>query len=152
DGAALVGVFHQAQQLFVARLTQFHFEHQAAAGLYIVLLELLDRLAGEPVAQHILFSHQLLDEWFPFVVLVCRNSRRPADDKRGPRFIDENGIDFIDDRIEIAALYLLFARRGHTVVAQIVEAELAVGAVRDVHRVLLAADVWFLIVLNATDR
>ncbi len=83
---------------------------------------------------------------------MCGNRCRPADDERRPRFVDQDGIDFIDDRVGIAALDLLFARRGHAVVAQIIETELAVRAVGDVHRVLLATHIGFLIVLNAANR
>ena len=43
--------------------------------------------------------------------------------------------------IVISALDLLLARGGHAVVAQIIETELAIRAVGDVHRVLLAADI-----------
>src|SRR5580765_890745 len=42
DGAAFVWIFHQAQKLFVARLTEFYFEHETAAGLHITLLKFLD--------------------------------------------------------------------------------------------------------------
>ena len=132
-------------------MTEFDFEHQAAADLYIILLELLDGLAGEAVAKHVLLSHQLLDERFPFVVLMSRNCCRPADDEGRAGFVDENGIDLIDDGVTIATLHLLFARGGHAIVTQVIETELAVCSVGDVHRVLLAPDVRFLIVLNAAD-
>ena len=52
----------------------------------------------------------------------------------------------------ITALDLLLARGCHSVIAQIIETELAVCSVSDVATVLLTADVRFLIVLNATDR
>ena len=54
-----------------------------------------------------------------------RNRGRPADDQRRARFIDQDGIHFVDDREIVAALDLLLARRGHAVVAQIIETELA---------------------------
>src|SRR6476660_7355352 len=152
DGAALVRVFHHAQKLLIARLTEFHLEHQTTGGLDFALLKFLDRFARYAVAKHVLLPHQLLDQRLPFVVLMCGNRRRPADDERRARFIDQDGIDFIDNRVVITPLDLLFARRGHAVVAQIIETELAVRAVRDVHRVLLAARIWFLIMLNAANR
>src|SRR4029434_4136378 len=96
DGAALVWVFHHAQKLFVARLTKFHLEHETTARLDLALLKFLDGVARYAVAKHILLSDQLLDKGFPFVVLMCGNRRRTADDERRPRFIDQNGIDFID--------------------------------------------------------
>ena len=79
------------------------------------------------------------------------NRRRPADDERRARFIDQNGIDFIHNRVVIAALNLLLARRGHAVVAQIIEPELAVRPVGDIHRVLFATHIGLLIVLNAAN-
>ena len=51
----------------------------------------------------------------------------------------------------ITALDLLFARRGHSVVAQIIETELAIRSVSNVAGVLLPAHIRFLIVLNATN-
>ena len=45
---------------------------------------------------------------------------------------------------------MLLAGGGHPVIAQIIEPELAVRAVGDVHPVLLSANVRGLIVLNAT--
>ena len=150
--AALVRIFHHAQKLFVARLTKLHFEHEQTACLDIALLKFFDCVAGEPVAKHVLLSDQLLDQRFPFVVLMCGNRCRATDDERRPRFVDENRIDFIDNGIAIAALHLLLACGGHAVVAQIIETELTVRPVGNVHRVLLAADIGFLIVLNAANR
>jgi hypothetical protein len=68
------------------------------------------------------------------------------DDERGPRLVDEDVVDLVDDRevvrgqdlavlgVAPAVLDLLVQRRGH-VVAQVVEAELRVGPVRDVRGV-----------------
>ena len=63
---------------------------------------------------------------------------RTADDQRGPRLVDEDRVDLVDDGEVVAALHALLDRVGH-VVAQVVEAELVVGAVRDVAGVGLAA-------------
>jgi hypothetical protein len=82
---------------------------------------------------------------------MCGNSSRSANDERRPRFIDQNGIDFIDDGIVIAALDLLLASRSHAVVAQVIETELAVRPVGNVHRILLATHIGFLIVLNTAN-
>src|SRR6266576_1776916 len=151
DGAALVRVFHHAQKLLIARLTELHLEHETTARLDIALLEFLDRFTRYAVAKHVLLPHQLLNQRLPLVVLMSGNRRRPADDEWRARFIDQDGIDFIDNGIAIAALDLLLARRGHAVVAQIIEAELAVRAVRDVHRVLLATHIGFLVVFNTAN-
>ena len=63
--------------------------------------------------------------------------RRAADDERGARLVDEDRVDLVDDREVVAALHALLDRVGH-VVAQVVEAELVVGAVGDVAGVGLA--------------
>src|SRR5947207_5166168 len=97
--AALVGIFHHAQELLVARLPELHFEHEPAARLYVTLLELLKRFACQSVTEHVLLANKLLDKGFPLVVLMGRDRRRAADDQRGAGFVDQDGIDFIDDRV-----------------------------------------------------
>ncbi len=54
-----------------------------------------------------------------------------GDDERGARFVDEDGVDFVDDGVVVAALHAVLDVELH-VVAQVVEAELVVGAVGDV--------------------
>ena len=61
-----------------------------------------------------------------------------ADDQRGARLVDEDRVDLVDDRVVVGALHALLERARH-VVAQVVEAELVVGAVGDVAVVGLAA-------------
>ncbi len=56
---------------------------------------------------------------------------RPADDQRGAGLVDEDRVDLVDDREVVPALDEVIERPGH-VVAQVVEAELVVGAVGDV--------------------
>ncbi len=61
-----------------------------------------------------------------------------GDDERGAGLVDEDRVDLVDDGEVVAALDEVVGRPRH-VVAQVVEAELVVRAVRDVLRVLLAA-------------
>ena len=61
-----------------------------------------------------------------------------GDDEGGAGFVDEDGIDFVDDAVEVAALDLVGELELH-VVAEVVEAELVVGAVGDVGAVGFAA-------------
>src|SRR4051794_27869974 len=66
------------------------------------------------------------------VVIDLRSGLRLAgDDQRRARLVDEDRVDLVDDRVRVAALHDALQRDGH-VVAQVVEAELRVGAVRDV--------------------
>ena len=118
----------------------------------LVLVERLLRFARQAIDQHVLLAHQLFDQRFPLVVLMRRNCRRPADDERRARFVDQDRIDFVDDGVIVTALDLLFARRRHAVVAQIIETEFAVRSVGDVARVLFATFVRRLIVLNDNQR
>jgi hypothetical protein len=60
-----------------------------------------------------------------------------GDDQRGAGLVDEDRVGLVDDREVVAALHEFVLRPGH-VVAQVVEAELRVGAVRDVAGVLRA--------------
>src|ERR1700730_17598294 len=106
DGATLVRVFHHAQKLLIARLTEFHLEHETTAQLDVALLKFLNRFARYAVAKHVLLPHQLLDQRLPLVVLMSGNRRRPADDERRARFVDQDGIDFIDNGVVITALDL----------------------------------------------
>ncbi len=57
-----------------------------------------------------------------------------GDDERRPRLVDEDRVDLVDDRKDVAALDARVERDGH-VVAEIVEAELRVRPVRDVRLV-----------------
>jgi hypothetical protein len=55
----------------------------------------------------------------------------PGDDQRGAGLVDQDGVDLVHDGVGVAALHQLLGGQGH-VVAQVVEAELVVGAVGDV--------------------
>ena len=71
--------------------------------------------------------------------MILRNARvlvgglvgGAGDDERGAGFVDEDGVHFVDDGVVVAALHAILDFELH-VVAQVVEAELIVGAVGDV--------------------
>jgi len=56
---------------------------------------------------------------------------RAGDDQRGTRFVDQDGVDFVDDGVVQAALVAVGLGQRH-VVAQVIETEFVVGAVGDV--------------------
>ena len=56
---------------------------------------------------------------------------RTGNDQRRARFVDQDRVDFVDDREGEPALHAVFDAE-REVVAQVVEAELVVGAVGDV--------------------
>ena len=65
------------------------------------------------------------------VVLVGRLLGRAGDDQRRARLVDQDRVHLVDDREVEVALHVVLERELH-VVAQVVEAELVVGAVGDV--------------------
>ena len=71
-----------------------------------------------------------------------------GDDQRRPRLVDQDVVDLVDDREVVVALHAVLDRFGH-VVAQVVEAELRVGAVDDVAGVFDPARV---VVVGVLDR
>ena len=72
-----------------------------------------------------------------FVVAVIRGAGYGAGDDQGsPRIINQHGIDLIDHRVVVLALHLVGDVAYH-VVTQVIEAELVVGAIRDIALVSL---------------
>ena len=96
------------------------------------LLELL-AILGLDVALRDGARRQLRDDAIDFVVEVGRLLGRAGNDQRRPRLVDQDAVDFVHDREVVPALHVLREVELH-VVAEIVEAELVVGAVGDVAR------------------
>ncbi len=71
------------------------------------------------------------DDAVDLVVLVGGFLAGSGDDQRGAGFVDEDGIDFVDDGKVVHALDAIVDAELH-VVAQVIEAEFVVGAVGDV--------------------
>ena len=95
------------------------------------------RIALDPVGPPLL---QARHEPGEREVQVRRLLGLAADDQRGPRLVDEDVVDLVDDRERALALHALLELVDH-VVAQVVEPELVVRPVRDVGGVrLLAGD------------
>ena len=86
----------------------------------------------------ILAGDESRDDARELTVGVRRGLGRAADDERRARLVDEDRVDLVHDAEVVAALHHVLATHGH-VVAQVVEAELGVGAVGDVGVVLGAA-------------
>src|ERR1019366_2559700 len=88
------------------------------------------------------------DDAIHLVVLVGGLFAGARNDERRPGFVDQDGIDFVDDREVVHALYAIAQVELH-VVAQIVETEFVVGAVGHVSGVGGAA---FLVVEVVNDH
>ncbi len=84
------------------------------------------------------------------VVEVRTVFQRAGNDERGARFVDEDRVHFIDDGVIVRALHHLGALIFH-VVAQIVEAQLVVGAIGDVAGIGRAALIVVEAVLDNAD-
>ncbi len=121
-------LLQQVQPLGLAGLEELH------AG---VLFRPLEALVAEHALVLLLLHLEVLArlqaarDLVRVLVLGAQIFRRTADDQRGARLVDEDRVHLVDDGEREAALRLEVARDLH-VVAQIVESELAVGAVRDV--------------------
>ena len=161
DGVALVAlvqvvrlhrVVDEVRPLHVARrvealdLGQFLGLADALVGQVDGVLLLLDL---EVAARLLLLEVRELDgDLVRLVVAAHVGERRPGDDERRAGLVDEDVIHLVDDGvIQRQALHLLVVRvvivvaaaGGLHVVAEVVEAELGVGAVGDVAVVGLAA-------------
>ena len=105
---------------------------------------------GLGVAAHGCATAQARDDAVDLVVEVGRFLGRAGDDQRRPRLVDQDAVDFVDDREVVPALHVVRELELH-VVAEIVEAELVVGAVGDVGRVGRLALLVVEIVLDDAD-
>ena len=74
-----------------------------------------------------------------------------GNDEWSTGFVDEDGVDFVNDGKVVTALDLLTGGRGHAVVAQVVETKFGVGAVGDVASVVVATFGRRLGILDAAD-
>ena len=87
--------------------------------------------ATQRVALGLLGTREAADRARELLVRVGRLGARTGDDERRARLVDEDGVHLVDDRVAMAALHAHVGASDH-VVAQVVEAKLGVGAVRDV--------------------
>jgi hypothetical protein len=153
---APLAVFHEAEELLVLRMAHLHLEHLAggwlgrsssvAVGLFEQLLGFGDDLDAE--------AHLIVDQAIDAGLeagegLFALDRGGTGDDQRGARLVDEDGVDFVNDAVPVVTLHLVLLARGHAVVAEVVEAELAGGAVGDVAGVHLAAQVGRHLLLDA---
>ncbi len=92
----------------------------------LLLVDLVMIITAEPV-------DQLGELRIPLVRILGRT----GDDQRRPRLVDQDRVDLVHDGEVVLALHAVLQAQGH-VVAQVVEAELVVGAVGDVGVIGLA--------------
>ena len=121
-------------------------------GVVHLLLGLVEQLVGQSLLQANHVLHTVTVGLVKFLVGIFRSTwRRTGDDKRRTGIIDQHGVNLIDDGEVMFALYEVLGMGGH-IVAQVVEAELVVGAECDVAVVGLATFVRIgLIAVDAID-
>ena len=120
-------------------------DDEVARGLEAIAILALDLALVD------LAALQLRDDAIDFVIEVGRFLGRTGDDQRRARLVDQDAVDFVDDREVMAALDHRRDVELH-VVAEVVEAELVVGAVGDVAAVGDLALLIVEVVLNHADR
>ena len=154
---AVVGRLEEAEELLVVGSAHFHLKH-LARGLVAVfggrrgLFEQRHRLGNEPVAEAGLVVDQFFDGRLDARKgLLALDRRGAGNDQRRAGLIDEDGVDFVHDTEPVVALDLVFFARGHAVVAEVIEAKLAGGAVGDVAAIHLAADIGRHLLLDTAD-
>ncbi len=108
-------------------------------------------LLGLDVATSDRAGRQPRNDPIDFVIEVGRFLGRARDDQRRPRFVDEDAVDFVDDREVVPALHVVREVELH-VVAEVVEPELVVGAVGDVGAVGHLPFLIVQVVLDDADR
>ena len=146
-------VLEHVHELLVARHRVVDLVDAVLERLHVAGLDRLLRLLDEVVALRRLHLHDRRDERVELGVDVAGGDRRRTrDDERRARLVDQDRVHLVDDREVVAALHHLLGTLRHAVVAQIVEAELRVGAVGDVAGVLRTALVGVHRVLDAADR
>ncbi len=106
---------------------------------------------GFLVDREVLVLDQPRDDPGELRVQLGRVVALAADDQRRARLVDQDRVDLVDDGVVEVALDHLVERPGH-VVAQVVEADLVVGDVRDVAVVRRLARVVVEVVLDHADR
>ena len=154
---APLGRLHEAEQQLVLRVAHLHLQELAGGELLIVVggagfLEDFLSLGDDAVAEAGLVVDQAVHGRLDAREgLFALDGRRAGDDQGRAGLVHQDGVDFVHDAVPMVALDLVFLARGHAVVAQVVEAELARGAVGDVAAVHLAADVGRHLLLDAAD-
>ena len=83
--------------------------------------------------------------------LLALDRRGAGNDQGRPGLVDQDRIDLVHDAIVVVALDLVLLAGGHAVVAEVVEAELARGAVGDVAAVHFPAQIGRHLLLDAAE-
>ena len=105
---------------------------------------------GEHVVRHVLAALKATHGTREVLVGAGGLGAGARDDERGTRLVDQDGVNLVDDGVVVAALHTLLGAGNH-VIAQVIETELGVGAVRDVGLVGRTLELERHVVLEQTD-
>ena len=144
-------------ELLVLRHAKLHLEELGGCRMLGIFVRAFAfkgrlRLSHQIITIRLLLGDQLLNarlnftEWQRIIIL-----HRAGNDQRRARLIDQDRVNLVNDTEEVVALHLVFLATGHTIVAQVVEAKLRSGAVRDVTLILLATNLWRLAILDTAN-
>ncbi len=136
------GLFEVAQQ---ARLLGGHvlgtfrvLERLAEQSLHVRDADLGQRDGAVLFVDLVILGLELLHQLRHLCVPFQVTGGRPGDDERRARLVNEHVVHLVHDGVVMPPLHPVFEAHGH-VVAQVVEAELGVGAVGDVRGIGLGA-------------
>ena len=145
-------VLEHVAELLVPRHRVVNLVDLLLEGLDVARLNRLLRVTDEVVAHRHLHADDRRNHRIELVVDVARRDRRgTGNDERRTRLVDQDRVDFVNDREMMPVLHHLLGLLRHAVVAKVVEAEFAVRAVGDVAVVLRAALLGIHRILNAAD-
>ena len=105
---------------------------------------------GEHVVRHVLAALKATHGTREVLVGTGGLGASARDDQRGAGLIDQDGVNLVDDGVVVTALHALLGTGDH-VVAQVIKAELGVGAVGDVGLVGRTLELERHVVLEQTD-
>ena len=134
------GLFQVAHQAGLFRSNIFGplrvFERDIEQHFDVRFADLAERHGAILLADFVIFGFELARHLRHAGGPLGVFGSRSGDNKRGAGFVDQNIIDLVHNGIIMAALHAVSQAHGQ-VVAQIIKAELAVGAVRDIRLVSL---------------
>ena len=148
-------VFHEPEEQLVLRVAHLHlhklsYRQVALLDRAVLVVQDLLGLPDKAVAEAGLVVHQAVDAGPKAREgLLPLDRRRPGDDQGGAGLVDQDRVDLVHDAVPVVALDLVLLAGRHAVVAEVVESELARGAVGDVAAVHLAAEVRGHLLLDA---
>ena len=105
---------------------------------------------GKHVVRHVLAALKATHGTRKVLVGTGGLGTSARDDQRGAGLIDQDGVNLVDDGVVVAALHALLGTGNH-VIAQVIKAELGVGAVGDVGLVGRTLELERHVVLEQTD-